>query len=444
MSNPARYSNRPAINADQFDGSQSSYRVNRGGRPHTIMANTSRASSSSGPRKQRGGNKGGRFSSAAFTTQAPESTSRNLATYHAHVAENKKTKKRNWDAQKAKKKAERVLRQKRWRYQMKTAQIFLGIRSPAEAPIRAPPGTFLSDVSNTGEPIFAGSQFYGSIVFLSIDLEMLETDNRKITEIGISVLDTLTLEGISPGQDGRNWFSKFNTRHLRIDRYKDHVNEKYVHGCPDKFLFGKSEIVSLNQARRILESIFISYENASYPASLPIDNPFSTDTLLDSLIEEDGGPRTTTRSLPPRRIVLVGHDLHNDLECLRRIDFDPTKMLGYRETIDTADLWRAFKRHLSPLNLEGIMSELGIQAWDAHNAGNDAVYTLQALIVLAFKARGSKRDFKEEKAKEIEVAVQELRERMWDEAEGWSSTDAEDNGNGDGGDETGDEEFFEA
>jgi hypothetical protein len=75
------------------------------------------------------------------------------------------------------------------------------------------------------------------------------------------------------------------------------------------------------------------------------------------------------------------------------------------ETADTAFMWRYLKRETNPRNLGSILAELGIIGWNLHNAGNDAVYTLQAMVAIAIKHI-------EEKQKAKEVREQEKKVRM--------------------------------
>jgi hypothetical protein len=75
------------------------------------------------------------------------------------------------------------------------------------------------------------------------------------------------------------------------------------------------------------------------------------------------------------------------------------------ETADTAFMWRYLKRETNPRNLGSILAELGIIGWNLHNAGNDAVYTLQAMVATAIKHI-------EEKHKAKEVREQEKKARM--------------------------------
>ncbi len=432
----------------------------------TGQMNGSSSSSSSRPPSNSHRSNGPRSLVTPWSTHdshALHSTDRSLVAFQAKVERIQDAKKQHGNTIKAKKKAERVKKQRGWCHSMKQAQIFLGLRSPSVKLVRGPSNLPTNpSLDSTPAPL---NQFHSSVVFISIDLEMLEYDARIVTEIGISVLDTLNLQGIPSGHEGRNWFSKFQTRHLRISQYRNHINRRYVQGCPDKFRFGESEIVSLHFAMRILADAFEGWNHPPFPAHhhrpppsfhVPSEHHRTIASpgvsLLDTLIGEDhhragdqhhdhGGP-TTLQQHPPqqhRNIVLVGHDLRMDLECLHRLGFDPTKVTGYIQTIDTADLWRAFKRDFLSRNLEAIMADLGLQAWDAHNAGNDAAYTLQALIVLAFRDLNPKVGLKEERAKRIETAVKELRERMWDEGEGWSSTDEE----GDDGDDGSSGEYYD-
>lgn len=56
-----------------------------------------------------------------------------------------------------------------------------------------------------------------------------------------------------------------------------------------------------------------------------------------------------------------------------------------KEKHDTAAMYRYLRRETNPRNLGAILADLGITGWNLHNAGNDAVYTLQAMIGIAIK-----------------------------------------------------------
>lgn len=192
---------------------------------------------------------------------------------------------------------------------------------------------------------------WSDIVFLSIDLEAFEYDQNKITEIGVSVLDTRNLAGITPGTHATSWLAKIKTRHLRISEYKKLVNKRFIKGCPDNFNFGDSEFVQLNQIRNILTQIF--------------NNP--------------AGVQAPT--FDKRKIVLVGHGLSNDTNYLKALNFSPNASGNVVRSMDTQVLSGSTKR--LTLGLERVLRGLGADPVNLHNAGNDAAYTLQALVMMA-------------------------------------------------------------
>lgn len=85
-----------------------------------------------------------------------------------------------------------------------------------------------------------------------------------------------------------------------------------------------------------------------------------------------------------RNIILVGHDVDADIRFLRKIGYEINN-LQLHEACDTTTMWKALKREINPRSLAGILAELGITGWNLHNAGNDAVYTLQAMLGIACK-----------------------------------------------------------
>ncbi|CAD0099763.1 unnamed protein product, partial [Aureobasidium mustum] len=144
-------------------------------------------------------------------------------------------------------------------------------------------------------------------VFVCIDLEAFEFAQNKITEVGISVLDSRHLAGIDPGPDGNEWLSKINTRHILVKEHKHLVNKRFVHGCPDKFNFGTSEVVSLKHIHKTLTQIF--------------NNPSSS-----SLLASDSGSRN---------LILVGHGLSNDTAYLSKLNFAPHAKGNIIRDVDT-------------------------------------------------------------------------------------------------------------
>jgi hypothetical protein len=188
-------------------------------------------------------------------------------------------------------------------------------------------------------------------VFVCIDLEAYEFAQEKITEVGVSVLDSRHIVGTDPGVDGMEWLSKITTRHLIIREYKHLVNKRFVHGCPDKFNFGKSEIVPLHCVHTTLTQLFV--------------NPSP-----GSVLATDKGPR---------KLILVGHGLSNDTAYLSKLKFDPHAKGSIIQDVDTQRFVGTKKQNVG---LSRLMTGLGVIPENLHNAGNDAAYTLQALVLM--------------------------------------------------------------
>jgi hypothetical protein len=188
-------------------------------------------------------------------------------------------------------------------------------------------------------------------VFVCIDLEAYEFAQEKITEVGVSILDSRHVIGTDPGPDGMEWLSKITTRHLIIEEHKRLINKRFVHGCPDKFNFGKSEIVPLSRVHATLTHLF--------------DNPSP-----GSVLTSDRGPR---------KLILVGHGLSNDTAYLNKLKFDPHAKGNIIQDVDTQRFAGTKKQTVS---LSRLMAGLGVNPENLHNAGNDAAYTLQALLLM--------------------------------------------------------------
>lgn len=78
-----------------------------------------------------------------------------------------------------------------------------------------------------------------------------------------------------------------------------------------------------------------------------------------------------------RKIVLVGHDTQTDISYLRRfgcktMDKDGSISPTLLEALDTAILYKVFKREMQTRSLGNLLVEFAIEGWHLHNAGNDA------------------------------------------------------------------------
>ena len=227
-----------------------------------------------------------------------------------------------------------------------------------------------------------------------------------ITEVGISTLDTRDLKGHAPGKAGKDWQHFIRARHFRVAEYKNYVNAEFVSGCPDRFEFGESEFIGKDLIAQKVASCF--------------KHPFS-------------GPGST-ESQEKRKVVLVGHDTSQDINYLRQIGFSISNYANViLDNVDTAQMFRVFTKDPNARSLGAMLYEFDLAGWHLHNAGNDAVYTLWAMLAMCVKAT-SERGSAEAENKQVDslekrtdVAVKQAVERVCLETDGFEDT------GGDGG-----------
>ncbi|GAM89881.1 hypothetical protein ANO11243_079210 [Dothideomycetidae sp. 11243] len=185
-------------------------------------------------------------------------------------------------------------------------------------------------------------------VLLCIDLEAYELDQSQITEIGLSTLDTRDILGLSPGTSPAAWLAHMRTTHILIAEHRHLVNGRYVAGCPDKFLHGTSQAMSLAEAQRLVVAAF-----------------------------KAPGVLRSTREPEERDILLVGHGVRDDVRYLSSIGISdiPSRV------IDTQRLCSSKRR---PVGLAKLLDALQMEYSWLHNAGNDAAFTLEALLRLVW------------------------------------------------------------
>ncbi|KAF2227471.1 hypothetical protein BDZ85DRAFT_3872 [Elsinoe ampelina] len=192
-------------------------------------------------------------------------------------------------------------------------------------------------------------------VFMAIDIEACETDQSKITEVGIAMLDTRVTRRISPGEGAAAWTATILARHYITKDFIELENTKYVKGgepgTKQDFAYGTSQVISIGKLK----------------------NWFRYDL---------GHPPYPDGDVKERRpIVLVGHGMQNDLKYLEAMKIRLESDANVVEKIDTQDL--CSYRSL-PASLEAMLSQLGIDTTASHNAGNDAARTLEALVKMVF------------------------------------------------------------
>ncbi|OHE94659.1 QDE-2-interacting protein [Colletotrichum orchidophilum] len=217
-----------------------------------------------------------------------------------------------------------------------------------------------------------------NVVFVCIDIEVAEEHHGTVLEIGVSILDTNYLVGVPPGENGCNWVPFIKTRHFITEDYRHIRNRKYIKGCPELFNFGKSEYPKLSE---------LAHEVRTAVSDLSFDGH-------EDVAEADKRPRN---------IVLLGHDLGADLGYMKKMGVELWSISGVASrTLDSKDMHQAWRAESQGRSLGMVLTDLGIAHSNLHNAGNDAAYTMQAMLGVAVKERVEK---SQGKAEEESVGV---------------------------------------
>ncbi|KAJ4992814.1 QDE-2-interacting protein [Stagonosporopsis vannaccii] len=348
---------------------------------------------------------------AAGEPSGPPLDDLRLETFRQLMEESFEAQKAKNKTAKAKKQQERLLKQKTLSDQFKRAQRYLGLRPNAEVNASASSGQPPAIDPTLPAPFV----FDQSVVFVCVDVESFERAHHKITEVGIATLDTTDLAKVAPGVDGENWRRLIRARHFRIRENAHLVNSVFVQGCPDRFYFGKSTTVPLAEAPTHVAACF------SPPFGAHESN--GVENVLDL------HPTET------RNTIFLGHDTLGDVRYLQHLGFDPLKIDGLLEALDTAVMYRVWRRELNPTALGRILNDFDIAGFGLHNAGNDAVYTVQAMLAICVR-EATMRESAElssmrssDKSARLAAALEEAQQKANDEAAGWSDHEVD----GDGG-----------
>jgi len=110
--------------------------------------------------------------------------------------------------------------------------------------------------------------------------------------------------------------------------------------------------------------------------------------IFASFLGDPGSPET-------RPVVVVGHDILGDLKYVRQAGYNVWEASQIVDEIDTQVMFRRIQRSPNGRSLVTACDEMGIQTKDLHNAGNDAYFTLAAMVTMAVKSCiGSKQTLK--------------------------------------------------
>lgn len=88
-----------------------------------------------------------------------------------------------------------------------------------------------------------------------------------------------------------------------------------------------------------------------------------------------------------RKVVIIGHDVNQDINLLYGIDVDIYNLPGLLEVVDNQRMQQHNSKYVDPQKLSIVLNGLHIPHCYLHNGGNDAVYTLQAMLALAVSRR---------------------------------------------------------
>ncbi|KAJ4229892.1 hypothetical protein NW759_003258 [Fusarium solani] len=191
------------------------------------------------------------------------------------------------------------------------------------------------------------------VVFICVDVEAIERPPNPVSEIGFAILDTRDIQGIAPGECGRGWWPKIKCHHLRVKEYAGLRNYRYVKGCPNAFNFGKSTFPTKAKTKDAILAILDPYLKGS------------------------------------RNIAIVGHDINQDIKYLKSLGIDIEAVTNAYPPVDTKDIHQSWTNSNNGRGLSSVLLELGIASQNLHNAGNDAYYTLCAMIGIAIEGAKS-------------------------------------------------------
>jgi hypothetical protein len=190
-------------------------------------------------------------------------------------------------------------------------------------------------------------------VLVVLDVEMFEHDRSILTELGISILDPWKLPGNDANTPPSPWdaLKVIKNHHVRIKPTAHLVNGDLCAGHPDNFLFGNTSFVSIAQGKELLRNSFTHYD--------------------------------TQGNLRP--VIFIEHAVDNDLQAIKHsFGLDLSALNVIVTTIDTQNLASeyGFGSKLYPIGLGKLMQKYSISEPFLHNAGNDAVCTLIAALVV--------------------------------------------------------------
>ncbi|GIZ39297.1 hypothetical protein CKM354_000268500 [Cercospora kikuchii] len=316
----------------------------------------------------------------------------------------------------AKKHAEILVKRQDIVRQAIRGQQYFGLRPANDTELTSP---------EVASPIVADKpapyEFVQEPILIAIDCEAFERAPHMITEVGLATLDTRDLKGVAPGKNGKNWHQFIRGRHIRVLEYQNYKNSDFVQGCPGAFEFGNSEFVSKNSVASVLAASFQEpFSGPMKPDQFPSLPPAGRKGAFNPI---NSGALAGTGEL--RNIIVVGHDLTGDVKYCEQLGFYIFNRGNIIDTLDTVDLFKQYMREPNPRSLGSILAHFNLAGWFLHNAGNDAMYTMQVLLAMCVKAASENgteaeaQKVQENFEKRFEESMEIAKERAQGDAEGW-------------------------
>lgn len=167
-----------------------------------------------------------------------------------------------------------------------------------------PPQLTLAEVATIFDDVAAADA-----IFICIDCEAWEHDEREITEVGVSVLDTrdippLTVTSLDAEAAAETIISKIKYAHYRPVEYALHPNKDWVPGFPSGFVFGRSTWIRVADGKVVLQRIFDD------PTRLAEAADFSVDIAKQE-----------------RTLIFVGHGANDDDKFMQTLGFSMASTL---------------------------------------------------------------------------------------------------------------------
>ncbi|KAH7136125.1 hypothetical protein B0J11DRAFT_576669 [Dendryphion nanum] len=243
----------------------------------------------------------------------------------------------------------------------------------------------VEDVRHLFQNIFAGEDSEGKSktkpIFVSFDIA--HGSKKGFSAIGVSVLDTRCFTGSTLHEFKNHGHSLFWTH-----TYNFQYGSPGVKRTQKRALFdGDAQKVSARDRTRLLEHIFF------YPMDEDVTPCCQSQSFRP--FRASGAPRSPSRVGDGRSIIVVGHAINSDLRSLSRAGFSIAQVAPILAVIDTQKVARElyWKDDRSKnVSLKDLCTLMGFHPTKLHSCGNDAAYTLIALLSLASRIVGKEQE----------------------------------------------------